>query len=137
MTALDTGTGSRILRIPWRRKSRLAKRGHRRRTSWSRRIPVTITTICRRMIPMNTTTTSGRQLPASTAKSTPTTMSACPCSRRRIISSQVPRYRQRKSVHPAGDAKAASSRVCRCSSLARRWRHPARAPPVSNPVLLS
>lgn len=136
-TALGPGTGPRTPRIPWRRKPRLAKRG--RRTSWSRRCPAATTTIHRRMIPTSTTTTSGRRrLPASVAISTPTTMtSACPCSRRRVISSRVPRCRQRESVHPAGDARVAPSRACRCSSSARRRRHPARVPPVSNPVLLS
>ena len=140
-TALGIGTGPRTPRIPWRRKPRLEKRGRWRRTSWSRRKPAATTTIRRRMIHTNTTMTSGRRrLPASIATSTATTtMSVYPCSKQRIISSRVPLCRQRKSVHLAGDARAAPSRACRCSSSVRlrHRKHPAHALPVSNPILLS
>lgn len=139
--ALGPGTGPRTTRIPWRRTTRPAKSVRRRRTSWSRRSPAVCTTIRRRMIRTSTMTTSGcRRPPASVAiptTTTTTTTRASPCSRRRITSSRVPRCRRRESVHPAGDARAAPSRACRCSSSARRRRrHPARAPPVSKSVLL-
>lgn len=136
-TALDPGTGLRTPRIPWRRTTpRPARTGRRRRASWSRGISATSTTIRRRMILTNTTTTSGRRRrPARSTTSTPTwTRSASLCSRRRIISSRAPRCRPRESARLVGDARAAPSRACRCSSSARRRRHPARAPPVSNPL---
>lgn len=133
-TALGPETGPRTTRIPWRRTPRPARRGRWRRTSWSRKKPAANTAIRRRMIRTSTTTTSGHRLrPASVGMSTPTTTtrSACLCSRRPTTSSRAPRCRPRRSVHPAGDARAVPWRACRCSFSARRRRHPARAPPVS------